>query len=200
MQKTAFFLSSIFQPLLFPTYSMILLFQVGNFAVFDFRYKLSAVFSIFLLTAIIPLIVIIILKKMGVVSSIQLASRNQRTVPYLFTIVSYIPAIIFLYRIYMPSYIVGMMTGVMVSTIVIMLINLKWKISAHLSAMGGLFAAIILVSYRLAINPVALLTFTSILAGMIATSRIMLKVHTLMQTFVGFLIGFGIMFSFGIMF
>ena len=200
MQKFAHIISNLFQPLLFPTYSLILLFQVGNFAYTDFSYKAFTIFSIFLLTAIVPLVVILVLKKMGVVSSIQLSERKERTVPYLFTIFSYIAAVIFLWRIYMPSYIVAMMTGIVTSTLIIMLINTKWKISAHLSAMGGLCAAIIVVSFHSALNPVWVLSMAFILAGLVATSRIFLKVHTPMQTLAGFCMGFLFMFVFGMMY
>jgi membrane-associated phospholipid phosphatase len=90
----------------------------------------------------------------------------------------------------MPLYVVALMVGVLISTILIMLLNLKWKVSAHLSAIGGLSAAIVVVSYRLGINPVGLLSAAFVLAGLIATSRIQLKAHTLLQTLVGFGIGF----------
>ncbi len=201
MQRFAQILSNIFQPLLFPTYGMILLFQVGSFVYADFmEYKLPTVLSVFLLTAVVPLVVILFLKKMGLVSSIQLANRKERTIPYVFTIFSYAAAIIFLYRIGMPFYVVSMMTGVVFSTILIMLINLKWKVSAHLSAIGGLCAAIIVVSYHLYITPLLLLSVAFVLAGLLASARIILKMHTPMQTLVGFCIGFTVVYLFGQLF
>lgn len=200
MKRFAQLISYIFQPLLFPTYSILLLFQAGNFAFFDFRYKLYTTFSIFVLTAIIPFIVVLLLKRMGVVSSILLNERNERTIPYIFAIFSYIAAVIFLYQIYMPLYIVTLMAGVLISTISIMLINFKWKVSAHLSAIGGLCAAIMVVSYRLAINPILLLSGAFLIGGIIASSRMILKAHTLMQTLSGFFIGFTVMLFFGMLF
>lgn len=64
MQKLATIISNIFQPLLIPTYSVLLLFQAGNYAeFFNFGYKFYTVLTIFMLTAIIPLAAILILKK-----------------------------------------------------------------------------------------------------------------------------------------
>ncbi|MBN1462065.1 MAG: hypothetical protein JW922_00115 [Paludibacteraceae bacterium] len=190
MNKIAQLISAIFQPLLFPSYGMLLLFQTGNFVYFNTQYKAYSILSVFILTAVIPFTAILILKKAKLVTSFQLEQRKERTLPYIFVILSYLATILFLYRIFMPLYVVALMVGVLISTILIMLLNLKWKVSAHLSAIGGLSAAIVVVSYRLGINPVGLLSAAFVLAGLIATSRIQLKAHTLLQTLVGFGIGF----------
>lgn len=190
MNKIAQLISAISQPLLFPSYGMLLLFQTGNFVYFNTQYKAYSILSVFILTAVIPFTAILILKKAKLVTSFQLEQRKERTLPYIFVILSYLATILFLYRIFMPLYVVALMVGVLISTIIIMLLNLKWKVSAHLSAIGGLSAAIVVVSYRLGINPVGLLSAAFVLAGLIATSRIQLKAHTLLQTLVGFGIGF----------
>lgn len=190
MNKIAQLISAISQPLLFPSYGMLLLFQTGNFVYFNTQYKAYSILSVFILTAVIPFTAILILKKAKLVTSFQLEQRKERTLPYIFVILSYLATILFLYRIFMPLYVVALMVGVFISTIIIMLLNLKWKVSAHLSAIGGLSAAIVVVSYRLGINPVGLLSAAFVLAGLIATSRIQLKAHTLLQTLVGFGIGF----------
>lgn len=190
MNKIAQLISAISQPLLFPSYGMLLLFQTGNFVYFNTQYKAYSILSVFILTAVIPFTAILILKKAKLVTSFQLEQRKERTLPYIFVILSYLATILFLYRIFMPLYVVALMVGVLISTIIIMLLNLKWKVSAHLSAIGGLSAAIVVVSYRLGINPVGLLSAAFVSAGLIATSRIQLKAHTLLQTLVGFGIGF----------
>ncbi len=200
MNKLAQLLSNILQPVFFPTYSLILLFQVGKFSFLDIQHKVYIVASVFILTAFLPLIVLLVLKKLGLITSIQLPTRRERTIPYLFVVVLYIATVIFLYRIFMPLYIVSLMTGVVVSTIIIMLVNFKWKISAHLSALGGLCAAIIIVSYRLNINPSLILSIAFILSGLLAAARITLKMHTLLQTIFGFLTGFAVLLVFGSLF
>ncbi len=190
MERIAKIISNIFQPLLIPTYSILLLFQAGNYAYFGFSYQLYTVLTIFMLTAIIPLAAILILKKLGIVSSIQLAERKERLIPYIITIICYITAIVFLWRIYMPIYIVAMMLGVLLAVITVSLINLKWKISAHLCAMGSLTAAIMVVALRLQINPTILLSWTFVFSGVVAAARMVLNIHTPMQTLAGFVTGF----------
>jgi membrane-associated phospholipid phosphatase len=154
------------------------------------EYKLFILFSIFMLTAAIPVISIIILKKAGFVSSILLHERKERTLPYLFTLLSYTAAVMFLMRLPMPSYIVMMMVASIAATLAIALINLRWKISAHLCGMGSLCAAILVVSLRFGTNYVWALAIAFLLSGCVAASRIELKAHTPMQTLAGFWLGF----------
>lgn len=197
MQKFAHIVSNFFQPLLIPTFGMLLLFQVNPFSETEFYYKAYTVFSIFVLTAIIPFLGIVVLKKAGVVSSILLDIRKERTIPYIIAIVCYITAIAFLWRIYMPIYIVAMMLASLIATLSIVLINLKWKISAHLCGMGSLCAAIFIVTARLGIANPYLLAVAFIAAGLVASARLILKVHTPMQTLAGFTLGFTLVALFG---
>ena len=192
MQKLGHVISTIFQPLLIPTYGLILLFQAGMFNYTQFNYKLFTVISIFILTAVVPLIAILVLKKVGVVTSVQLPEGKERTLPYLFAVFSYIAALIFLWRIYMPFYIVAMMAGCVLATGLVTAINIKWKISAHLCAIGCLCAAILVVSLRLGINSSWVLAFSFLAAGFVSMARIVLKVHTPLQTAAGFALGFSL--------
>lgn len=100
----------------------------------------------------------------------------------------------------MPLYIIAMMLGVLLATITVSLINLKWKISAHLCAMGSLTAAILVVALRLQINPTILLSWMFIFSGLVAAARMVLDIHTPMQTLAGFSTGFLFVFLFGTMF
>jgi membrane-associated phospholipid phosphatase len=70
-----------------------------------------------------------------------------------------------------------------------MFINLKWKISAHMGAMGGLVGGICAVSYIAAINPVWVIVLALIFSGLVGISRITLKAHSLPQILWGFALG-----------
>jgi membrane-associated phospholipid phosphatase len=89
-----------------------------------------------------------------------------------------------------PTFIVAMGISSTVSIFVIVLINLKWEISAHLAGIGALCGAIFGVCYRIAINPFWLLVLILSLSALVALARIELKAHTPWQTLAGFLVGF----------
>ncbi len=191
--------SNIFQPLLIPTYCLIMLFLTDAYLFLALKYKLFILFSIFMLTAAIPVISIVILKKAGFISSVLLHERKERTLPYLFTLLSYIAAVIFLMQLPMPLYIVMLMVSSIVATLAIALINLRWKISAHLCGMGSLCAAILVVSLRFGTDYVWALAIAFLLSSCVAASRIELKAHTPMQALAGFWLGFFFLLAGGMM-
>jgi membrane-associated phospholipid phosphatase len=69
------------------------------------------------------------------------------------------------------------------------LINVWWKISTHTAAIGGVAGALIAFSLIFGFNPIWWLCLVIILAGMVGTSRMILRQHSLSQVITGFGIG-----------
>jgi membrane-associated phospholipid phosphatase len=69
------------------------------------------------------------------------------------------------------------------------LINVWWKISTHSAAIGGVAGALVAFALIFSFNPVWWLCVVIILAGMVGTSRIILRQHSLPQVVTGFLTG-----------
>ncbi|MDR1679146.1 MAG: hypothetical protein LBR81_05140 [Prevotellaceae bacterium] len=197
MKIFAHIISTIFQPLLMPTYGMLLLLLTGEFY---WHIALLYIGFIFLLTAILPLVFILVLKRLGFISSIQLTDRKERRLPYLFAILSYFLALALLWYSYFPVYVLTTMLGCVTATIVVSIITRWWKISAHLCAMGCLCAAILVVSILLKKDSAALLSVAFVMAGMVASARLILRVHTPLQTLAGFAVGFLFVTGFGMIF
>jgi len=146
----------------------------------------------FIFTGILPAIPIFLMIKKGDVNDIFISKREERTMPYLFSFMAYVFWVLFLSRtlIFLPNFVVAMGIGSVVSIFIIVLINLKWKISAHLSGIGGLTGSIFGVCYRLALNPVWLFVLVLFISALVGLSRIELKAHTPSQALTGFAIGF----------
>lgn len=81
------------------------------------------------------------------------------------------------------------MLGATLLVVSVLLINLFWKISAHMVAIGGLCGMMIATSYRLQINLHPVLISLFIIAGLIAFSRLKLNAHDPSQVYFGFLLG-----------
>jgi membrane-associated phospholipid phosphatase len=77
--------------------------------------------------------------------------------------------------------------------IALLLVSLKWKISAHLAAIGGLTGGFFGLSFRLQENPVHILIFLILVSGVLGTARLVLGKHNKAQIYAGFLLGFLIM-------
>ena len=84
------------------------------------------------------------------------------------------------------------MVGSALTVLVMALINLKWKISAHLAGIGGVIALIyqIHVMGLSAFDLFWLLSAIIILAGMLGSSRLILRRHSIWQVLAGVIVGF----------
>ncbi len=183
-------ISYVFQPLVMPTVGMILLMQIPLFQIFNFQYRLIAIVGTFLFTGIFPAIPILMMMRKGQVKDLFISRREERTMPYLFSFLAYIFWVLFLWRtLQFPMEFVAIAIGVVVALILMVFINLKWKISAHAAGMGGFVGCILGVSYLIGINPLGLIITSLLVSGLVAISRIYLKAHTLSQTIGGFCLG-----------
>ena len=183
-------ISLIFQPLLMPTYGMILMMNMDIFYSLPLVWRCVAIVGTFLFTAVMPATPILIMIRKGEISDLFISKREDRTMPYLFSLLAYVFWSLFMSRtLQFPNFIVAMGFGSAFSIFIIVLINLKWKISAHLAGIGGLTGSIIGISYRMAINPIWLIIIVLTITALVAISRIGLKAHTPAQTLAGFVIG-----------
>ncbi len=150
-----------------------------------------AIIGTFIFTAVLPAIPILVMLRKGEINDLFISKKEERTMPYLFSIMAYAFWTMFMWRtLQFPMFIVAMGIGSAVSIIAIVVINLKWKISAHLGGIGGLTGAIFGVSYRMAINPLVFITVILAISALVALARIELKAHTPNQVLAGFVVGF----------
>jgi membrane-associated phospholipid phosphatase len=183
--------SIVFQPLLMPTYGMAMLINLDVFDVIPFVWRMLAIVGTFVFTGLMPAAPILLMMRKGEVSDLFISKREQRTMPYLFSFLAYAFWTLFLLRVLkLPMFMVAIGIGTTLSILLITLINLKWKISAHLSGIGGLAGGVFGVCYRMAYNPVWLFVLILAISALVAVARMELKAHTPGQTLAGFTLGF----------
>ena len=197
MKSISHVISTVFQPLLMPTYGVMLLFMYTYFGVAFSNRFWHIVTPVMLFSFIIPGILIYLLLKIGLISDQSLKVRKERFYPYFITLLSYSAMVVFYYKAQMPVWFLMMMAGSIAIMIIAILITLFWKISAHMFGVGGLVGGVMSVCYYVEhSNPYWLFIGLFILAGAIGTSRLILKRHTLLQVIAGFLLGFSVAFMF----
>lgn len=188
-------ISLVFQPLLMPTFGMILLMNMDIFINLPLLWRLIAIIGTLIFTGILPAVPIFILMRKGEVNDMFISKKEERTMPYLFSLLAYVFWAMFMWRtMQFPMFIVAMGMGSAGSIFIIVIINLKWKISAHSAGIGGLTASIFGVCYRTALNPIWLFTIILGISALVALSRIELKAHTPGQVLAGFVVGFAMVF------
>lgn len=187
MEKTARIISAIFNPLLIPTYAIILTFTTTILFIVATESKIGVTAVTFAITCLLPLLSIFILYKMKIVSDAGLNKRKERLIPYSIAAVCYFGWALYLHALHSPAWLWAFATGGGVATLICAVINLWWKISAHATAMGGFAAYIFCIMYN-QLNIISLdwiFIAAVITAGIVATTRLILERHTFLQLLAG---------------
>jgi len=186
---------------LMPLLGIILLLRTPVFVYFQPVYHIVAIVGTLIFTGILPAVPVLVLMRKGQVKDLFISKREERTMPYLFSMLSYVFWVLFLLRnLHFPLSLLVYAIGCAVSIFVMVLINLKWKISAHATGVGGLLGGIFGVCYQMALNPVWLFILAILISGLVLISRVYLKAHTLGQVLAGFSLGFILVFVPGLFF
>ena len=184
-------ISIILQPILIPLYGIIMLLcgddLLQNLTISS---KIYIVLIIFVTTCFVPAAVVVTGMKMDKIHDEFIQNRRERTWPYLFSLLGYVLGIAWLWRTDLPLFYIAPVIGSAISIIFTLSINFRWKISAHLCAMGGLAGGIFAYSFLTTRPMLALLSLVIILSGIVGWSRMLLKAHTLGQVCCGWLLGF----------
>jgi membrane-associated phospholipid phosphatase len=191
LKTAAKFFSYVFHPLIIPTLGMIIIFNSNsyvNFAI-PFELKKAVVILVGLSTFVIPTLFTLFLQNRGYINTLEMETTKERVIPYGFTIIFYFFTIYMMIKAPIPPIIFNFMIGALVSVILAFVVNLKWKISAHMIGIGGLVGALIATSFLLNVNLISYITLSILIAGLVASSRLILNAHSPNQLIVGFLMG-----------
>ncbi len=186
------FLTTVLSPLLMPTYGVFLALWISVLCLLPYGTRVSVLLMCMGITCIFPLIFLSVLRHFKLVKDLHVEVREQRLIPYLFTVLCYLVAAYYLYYCHSPQWFVMFMVGSAITVLVMALINLKWKISAHMAGIGGVIALVyqIHVLGLSAFDLFWLLCICIILAGMLGSARLALKRHDIWQVLAGAIVGF----------
>jgi len=181
-------ISYLFHPLFIPIGGTVIYFSIAPYSTLEIQS--GNILPIFILTVIIPIIFFLILKNLGVISSIFLPTLQERKYPL------YISCIIFLmilYKVIPNNYVNELFfffTGLLSATgTALILLFFKFKTSMHLLGMGSILTFMIALSIHFEVNITLAISAFTLFTGLVATSRLYLKAHTKNELFIGLLIG-----------
>lgn len=192
-KNLAAIISYFFHPLVITTYIFaILLYKFPQLVyAIQSEFKLELVFAVFLMTFIIPAFMTFILLKTGFIESLTMQKLSDRKYPFLFTFLIYAVDTTFFYRIFTADLFFAIILGfISISVLLVGLISLRWKISAHATGIGGLIS-FYLVASTLNAYQFDLTLFISLIfiAGFTISARLALNSHNFSQVVGGFLLG-----------
>jgi hypothetical protein len=188
----ALIISYIFHPIFFPLLGVYILFQTPtyiNFAIPN-EYKVKLYILLSFITIVSPISTLIILKKIKLVKDKHLSIAQERIYPYITTLFYYVFAIYLLQKAEVPPVILYYLLGATIAVFFDFILNFKFKISAHATAVGGLLAMLLVVSLRWRIDLSFYIILAFLIAGIVSSARLMLQAHNLNEVLLGFLVGF----------
>lgn len=185
-------LSWVFVPLLMPVYGIILIFSLSFLSYAPFHTKLIFTLIVFGANFVVPMLLVLLLKKLGLIDDIGLNGRRERLIPYIITILCLAGTGLFLYLKMAPLWVAMFYAGGALAGLINLLINFRWKISAHAAGIAGVVAMLIQVIKE---GPSSegmewWIVGAIIMAGLLGSARIWLGRHTLLQVLAGAAVGF----------
>lgn len=183
-------LSTIFSPLYTPMIIICALFMFSYMKMLPLQYKLFILCLVYAFTVLLPHTGITLLRLFKKWTHWQLSHREHRHLPYFITLSSYTICLVIMTKWNMAMFFRGIVLAAFVTQIICITINAWWKVSTHMVGMGGLVGALNAFSILFFYNPTWPFCGLLLLSGLLGSSRMILRQHTLAQVIVGFGIGY----------
>ncbi len=155
-------------------------------------FKVRIFYLIVCATLLIPVVLMLGLRWSGYVKSLHFEEKSDRRVPFILVTLFYVLTTYFLKEKTELDPILWQGMGVITAAVALLTgVTYFWKMSAHLTGIGGVLAVTgILGLYFPSVTVAYLLVATLVLGGGIASSRLYLDAHRPAEVYVGLLVGF----------
>jgi membrane-associated phospholipid phosphatase len=172
--------STIFVP---PSFTIIIFTIFALYLETDFTKILVTILVALIFGFISPIVLFLHYRKRGKIVDIDASIKEERTVPMsisiIFFIIGFIPLL--LYKVNIIS--IAFWFCYISNTLIAIIINKKWKISAHTMGASGPVAAVTFI-----FGPIALMFL--VISVLVGWSRIQLKCHSFGQAMAGGIFAF----------
>lgn len=177
--------SIIFTPFYIPLLALILLF-IFIFNNYDMMVKINIVCAVYFMTILLPTVLIYYYRKYD---KWHRFVKERRMVPYIIAIVCYFSCFYILSYYKIPYCFTSIIITALLIQLACALINIWWKISTHMAGIGAFTGGLVVFSLRFSYNALLWLCIALLVAGIVGTSRMILRQHKLSQIYIGYLLG-----------
>jgi membrane-associated phospholipid phosphatase len=186
--------SMVLQPLVIPTLAFgVILFGFPTlFGGYSFKIKMNLLVFVNLITMVIPILFILILKRLGFIKSLQMKDRTERIIPMMVVSGIYVSlAVLLVTRLHINPVFSSVMVSIALVTAMVTVVTFFWQMSAHSASIGGLLSLLFLLNAHIENELMyAAMLLLTIIAGVVMSARLYLNAHSLAQVVVGFVLGF----------
>lgn len=187
--------SVAFHPMIMPALAVLILFSIPSYVAYSIPAtgRRLIVGLVFLNTCIAPFLVILLMKKTGLIKDFLLQDRNERIYPMLVSVFFYLFTYYLFRQANLPSLLNYFIMGATLLVLLGFVITFYWKISLHMMSMGGFTGYLIAISLILGYELHAFIVGSILVSGLVGSARIRLNVHNQSQVYAGFITGILIM-------
>ena len=168
---------------------VIALFLFSYLQLMPLAYQLTVIIMVWLFTVVLPQLLIRLYRHYQGWSLLKMITRKGRAVPYAISIACYFACYYLMNQMHMPHFMSSVLVTAIAIQVICAVMNNWWKLSTHTAAIGGTTGAVMAFSFIFGFNPLWWICVLIFLAGIVGTSRTLLRLHTLGEVTGGFLIG-----------
>ncbi|MBX2972656.1 MAG: hypothetical protein KF797_06105 [Flavobacteriales bacterium] len=191
MLAAARLLSYVLHPLLMPLIALWAMLRldphVGYFLSPADRLRLLGMVAI--MTVVFPVVSVLLLRRAGLVTSLELPRREERIVPYLMTLLYGGMALYLLFRTPLHPIAHALFIGILCAVALSAIITVWWKISAHTVGIGGLVGSLFGLHAVHGLDLFLPIAAAILLSGLLATARLLTSDHAHAQIHAGMALG-----------
>jgi hypothetical protein len=181
----------IFHPLLMPVYGMAIILSAPTlYGYLPFAVKKLIILIMLVNNVLLPLSLLPFFIHMNIISSWTVSERKERNIPLAITTLLYCTTSYIFFRFPVPVFLKSFIYASAFLSLVVTMINFRWKISLHSVGAGALMALVIILSIKMYTPLVWCLISSVIAGGLVLSSRLKLNYHNPYQVWFGFFTGF----------
>ena len=184
--------SVVLYPMLMPLYGMLLF----CFAIRQITPAMPGLYLVIcsvgttVLTLVIPIVLLLFMRWRGYIDSLHIDEPKQRTMPYIYTLICYGFWAYFMHgTVRLPLFMVVGALGAIAALAAVTVINHWWKISAHLTGIGGLLGGVCSFAMHYGTLPMGVIMGLIVMSLLLMYARIYLNAQTPLQVVCGFILG-----------
>ncbi len=143
-----------------------------------------------IITVLLPIAFFFLLKMLGKIDSILVSEVSQRRFPLLIqSILLFVLATKSITEDLLPELHFFLIAGIVSALSALILSFIKSKASLHMMGISALTAFVCTMSYSFSLNSTGFIVALFVVNGLVGSSRLEMKAHTMWELFIGFFIG-----------
>lgn len=188
-------LSFLFHPLLIPLYLFLILlgFDPSFSVLLPLKMKLLITCMILATTVIFPLILILIMLRMKVITSLYLPRREERIFPLITIVLFYYVTFYLIKDLYFPRNFQLFILGATLLAVITLLVNLFFRISMHMTALGAISGLFLSMTFLSGGYSFVFFIGAIVISGLTGSARLKLNTHQPAEIYYGWLMGAAVM-------